>query len=243
MVLEYLLKSWEFYRKNIISFVIAELISLVITGMIALVGIGIIFSSIGISSLKDLYDLEFLIRKILSILPLLTELTVALVFLFIAWIVRVFINVGLYGMAAESLRGKTGIETMFQFAKKYGFKGVISSIIIAIISLLIIILAVILNLFFSLAGGIIGLIILFLIIITFSFVFPGIILDDLSSTNTIKESFNVSKKNYLNMLSLLLIYAVLSLVILIPFLGIVIYCFVISPMMKISLVLFYNRKK
>jgi len=243
MVLEYLLKSWEFYRKNMLSFVIAELISLVITGMIALVGIGIIFSSIGISSLKDLYNLEFLIRKIVSILPLLAELAVALLFLFIAWIVRAFFNTCLYGMAAESFRGKIRVEMMFQFAKRYGFKGVISSIFVGFIILLFVIFAFVLHVFFSLAGGIIGLIILFLIAITFSLVFPGIILDDLSSINAIKESFNIAKRNYFDILSLLLFYTLITLVILIPFIGVIIYCLIIAPMMKISLVLFYNRKK
>lgn len=243
MVLEYIKRSWETYRKNTISFIIAELISLLITGTIALVGIGIIFNFIGISSLKDLYNLEFFIRKIASLLSLLAEIAIALVLLFIACLARIFLSAGLYGMAAESLRGKINVNMLFQYSKKYGFKGIVSSIMIGIITLIFIILAFILNIFFSWVGIIVGVIIIFLMIVTFSLVFPGIILDGLSSINAIKESFNISKKNYLDILGLSLFYAVISLVILIPFLGILIYCLVISPMMKISLVFFYIRKK
>ncbi|MDI6826007.1 MAG: hypothetical protein QMD36_02295 [Candidatus Aenigmarchaeota archaeon] len=244
MVVECVRRSWETYRKNTISFIIAELISLVITGMIALVGVWIVFNSIGISSLMDLYNLELLVRKIVSILPLLTELAISLVFFFIAGVVRAFMNAGLYGMAAESLRGRIKVDMMFQSTKNFGFKGIISSMIVGIIAFVLFMILVIgLNVFFPLTGGMIGFVIFFLIILTFSLVYPGIVVDGLSSTKAIQESFSVSKKNYFEILGLLLFYALMSLVALIPLIGIFIFCFVIAPMMRISLVFFYKRKK
>ena len=244
MVLEYLIRAWEMYRKNAISFVIAELLSLIITGVIALIGIIIIFGSIGIANLINLSNPELVITKIVSIIPFLAGLGVALIFLIIAGIVSAFLTTGLYGMAVESLRGETKYETMFSVAKKSGFKGIISSIILGIITFILFMVLIIgLNIAFPIVGAIIGIILFFLIFITFFLVFPGITVDDLSSVQAIRESFNIAKKNYFKIFGLILLYAVISLVVMIPFLGIIIYCFVIAPMMKISLVFFYKRNK
>jgi uncharacterized membrane protein len=238
------MRAWEMYRKNAISFVVAELLTLVITGIIALVGIVILFGSVGISNLMNLSNPELMITKIVSILSLLFELTIASIFFIIAGIVWAFLQTGIYGMAAESLRGPTKVKTMFEVAKKNGFKGIVSSVILSVISFVLFMILIIgLNIAMPIIGGIIGMILFFFVSITFSIVLPGIVTDDLSSINAIKESFKTTKKNYLDTLGLLLLYSAISLVVLIPFIGIIIYFFVISPMMKISLIFFYKRKK
>lgn len=253
MLLEYLTRSWEMYRKNAMSFIIAELLSLVITGIIAFIGVGIILVSIGISNLTNLSDPEFVITKIVSVLPFLAELSTALIFFIIAGIVWAFLKTGIYGMAAESLRGVTKFETMFSVAKNSGFKGIISSVVVGVIAFILFLVIIIgLNIVFPIIGGIIGMILFFLLVITFSLFFSGIVVDDLGSVQTIKESFNITKKNYLEILGLMFLYTVISLVVtIIPSMiniffsvvGILVYCFVIEPMMKISLVFFYKRNK
>jgi hypothetical protein len=244
MIFGYLIRSWEIYRENIMSFVIAELLSSIITGIIALIGIGIIFNSIGISNLINLSNPELMITKIVSILSLLLELGIASIFFIVAGIVWVFLKTGLYGMAVESLRGLTKFRTMFDVAKKSGFKGITSSIVLGVITFILFMILIIgLNIVLPIIGGIIGMILFFLITITFSLVFPGLVVDDLSPVQAIKESFNIAKKNYLEILGLLLLYTVISLVAIISLIGIPIYFFVVAPMMKISLVFFYKRKK
>jgi len=244
MVLEYLLRAWKMYKNNAMSLVIAELLSLIISGIIALIGISIIFNSIGIANLTNLSNPELVVTKIIAILPVLAELGFASIFFIIAGLVWVFLKMGIYGMASESLRGITKVETMLRVARKSGFKGIVSFIIIGIITFfLFFILIIVFNILLPIIGGIIGMVLFFLIIITFSLIFPGIIEDDFDPTRAIKESFSIAKKNYLELLGLSLLYVVISLVVFIPFIGIVIYCFVISPMIKISLVFFYKRKK
>jgi hypothetical protein len=244
MVFEYVIRSWEMYRENTISFIIAELLSLIITGIIVLIGIWIIFGSIGIANLMNLSNPELVITKIVSIFSFLAKLSVASMFFIIAGIVWVFLKTGLYGMASESLRGLTKVETMFSVSKKSGFKGVISSIILGVITFILFMILIIgLNITLPIIGAIIGMILFFFIVITFSLVLPGIVVDDLSPIQAIKESFNITKKNYLEILGLLLLYVVISLVAIMSLIGIPIYFFIISPMMKISLVFFYKRKK
>jgi hypothetical protein len=252
MILGYIIRSWETYRRNIINFIIAELLSLTISGIIALIGAWIIFGSIGISNLISLSSPEMVITRIASILSFLAELFVALIFFIIAGIVWSFLKVGIYGIVIESFRGETKFQTMFSIAKKSGFKGVVSSIIVGLISfILFVILVIILNIIIPIIGAIIGLILFFSIIITFSLIYPGIVEDDLSSTQAIKVSFNIAKKKYFELFVLVIFFTLVSLVLIIPTLfnlfflifGVLIYSLVIAPMLKISLVFFYKRNK
>jgi hypothetical protein len=243
MVLEYIKRAWEAYRKNMINLVIAEILCLVMVGVFSLIGIGIVFNYIGISSLKDLFSLELFIRKIVLIIPLLFQLFLASIFFFLAGIILVFTNAGLYGVAVESLRGRIKASMMFQFMKKFGLRAIISSLIVGLIASVFLILCIVLNALFPFFGAMIGFLIFFLITITFSLVFPAIVIDDLNSIKAIKESFSISKRNYSKILTLWLFYIVMSLVVLIPFAGIFVWLFFIIPMMRISLVFFYIRNK
>jgi len=227
------------------SFVVAELITLIITGVIVLIGVGILLGSMGISSLTEFYEPELLLTRLAALLPLLAGVSVAIVFFVIAGLVFVFLKTGLYGMAAESLRGKTKVDTMFKVARKRGIKGIITSILVGIIAFfLMMVLIVGLGIALPLVGSIIGLILFLLIMILFSLTFPGIIVDDLGVIETIETSFNIVKKNYFETFGLLLFYGIISVVIVwIPILGLLVIGFVIVPMVKISLVYFYKKNK
>jgi len=226
------------------SFVIAELITLIIVGIIALIGVGIIIGSIGISTLRELYTSKELVSRLLSILPLLGNLGLALIFFIIAGIVWVYLKIGLYGMASRSLRGKTKIETMFKFSKNMGPKGIFASIIIGIITFLLFTTLVGGLALIDIRGSVIGMIILLLIMILFSLVFPGIVVDKLGAMEAIGISFKIVKKHYFKFFSLLLFYGVVSFIIsFFPIIGSLISVFVISPMMWISLISFYKGNK
>lgn len=244
MVMEYVRKSWEAYKENWMSFVVAELVSLIITGIIALIGIGIIISSIGISTLMELYASEEFVSRLISLLPLFGGLGLALIFFTIAGLVWVYLKTGLYGMAERSLRGKTRVEMMFKVSKKLGLTGIITSIIVGIISfLLLVVLVGGFAFVVQVTGSIIGLIIFLLIMVFFSLTFPGIVVDNLGAIRTIERSFNIVKKHYFEVFGLLLFYSVAFIVSLFPIIGPLIAIFVISPMMWISLVAFYKRNK
>jgi len=245
MVLEYIQKSWEVYKENAMSFILAELIILIVAGIIALIGIGIIFGSVGISTLMKMTSSQNMLSRMASVVPLLVNLSVASIFFIITGLVWTFLKTGIYGMAAQALRGKTKVETMFNVAKNKGLTGILACVIVGILALLMFsILVVGLGIIFPLSGVIIGMIIFGLLMMLFSLIFPGVILDNLNAINSIKVSVSIVKKNYIEMLSLLLVYLVLSIVIIfIPILGPLIVNFVVSPMLYISLLIFYKKRK
>jgi len=245
VVMEYVRKSWEAYQENWMSFVVAELVTLIITGIIALIGISIIISSIGISTLMELYASEEFVSRLVSLLPLFGGLGLALIFFIISGLVWFYLKTGLYGMAAQSLRVRTKVDTMFKVSKKLGLTGIFTSIVVGIIAILLLVALVGgLSLAFPGTGPIIGMISFLLIMVFFSLTFPGIVVDGLGVVKTIDRSFNIVKKHYFKIFGLLLFYGVVSIVItLIPIIGSLITAFVISPMMWISLVAFYKRNK
>jgi hypothetical protein len=157
----------------------------------------------------------------------------------------VWLLTGIFGMAAEALRGVTKVKTMLEVAKEYGLTGIITSIIVFLTSLILMILFMVgLSIAFSVPGLVVGTIAFLLVMVFFSVTFPGIIVDDLGPIETIGKSFYVVKKNYPDIFALLLFYVIVSLILsFIPFIGQLIWYFVIVPMSCITLVLFYKRNK
>lgn len=242
-VFNYIRRSWESYKENWMSFVVAELLVLIIVGIIALIGIGIILSSAELSALILLSPREF-ISRIVSVLSLLEGVGKAFIFFVTSGLVWVFLKTGLYGMAAQALRGRTRVNTMFKVARRMGLTGLLTCILVFIIGFFLMTILV-LGLGFIFPGGaVVGIILFLFMIILFSLIFPGIVVDRLDVIETIVMSIKIVKKNYFEMLSLLSFYGILALVIsLIPVLGTLIVIFVLTPMVWISLVMFYKRKK
>jgi hypothetical protein len=198
----------------------------------------------GISSLVELKS-GFMITNVVSILPLFLSLGIAAVLFMVAGLVGVWLLTGIFGMAAEALRGVTKVKTMLEVAKEYGLTGIITSIIVFLTSLILMILFMVgLSIAFSVPGLVVGTIAFLLVMVFFSVTFPGIIVDDLGPIETIGKSFYVVKKNYPDIFALLLFYVIVSLILsFIPFIGQLIWYFVIVPMSCITLVLFYKRNK
>jgi hypothetical protein len=253
MVLDFIWESWEIYRENVMSFILAELITLVVSGMIALVGVGIIFGSVGISALMEITSQQNTFIRITSLIPMLVSLGSASVFFIIAGLVWIFLKTGIFGMAAQALRGKIKVGVMFSFAKSKGLTGILSCVIVGILVLIIsLVLTVGLGTFFPLTGVLVGVVISSLVMVLFSLTFPGIILDNLNTLESIKMSVNIAKRNYFGMLILLFFYFALLLAItfvsiagplIVRILGSLIINFFVFPMLCISLVIFYKKKK
>ena len=244
MVLHYVRESWENYRENWMSFVVAELFVLIIVGIVALIGLGIILSSAELSTLMLLSPKE-LIPRIGSVLSLFAGVGTAFIFFIISGLVWIYLKTGLYGMAVQSLRGKTRVKSMFNVAKRLGLTGLLTSVLVFIIAFfLMTILVMGFGIFLREVGAVIGFVLFLLVMILFSLIFPGIVVDQLGVIKTIEMSIRIVMKNYFEMLGLLLLYGVLAFVIsLIPLLGALIVIFVLAPMAWMSLVLFYKMKK
>jgi len=245
MVLEYIKKGWESYKTNFMSFIIAELIALIVVGIILMIGSVAIFTTMGISPFTELRSPVITISRIVPISPLFLNFSVLLAFYLVATLFGAFFIIGLFSMAAESLRGVTGFRTMFSAAKEFGITGILTSVIVWLIAMFFIFIVVgILGLVFPVIGSVIGLILFLLIMVFFSFSYPGIVVDNLGPIETIQRSIKITKKNYPDVFGLLLFYTVISFALnFIPFIGQIIIYFVLMPMFFISLVFFYKRNK
>jgi len=245
MVFEYIKKGWYIYKTNFMSFIIAELIALIIVGIFLGIGTGIIFTTIGISSFAELRSPEITVSRIVSVFPLFLGVSISFIFYLVAALLGALFITGLFGMAAEALRGTTEYKTMFSAAKEFGITGITTSIIVCLISLILIFIFIgVLGIIFSVIGSVVGFILFLLIIVFFSFSYPGIVVDNLGPIETIQRSVNITKENYPDVFGLLVFYTAISLTLtFIPFIGQIIIYFVFIPMFFISLVSFYKRNK
>ena len=245
MVFEYVKRGWHTYKANFMSFIVAELIALIIVGIFLGVGAGIIFTTMGISSFAELRSPEITISRIVSVFPLFLGVSVSFIFYLVAVLLGALFTTGLFGMAAEALRGGTELKTMFNTAKEFGITGITASIIVCLISLILMFIFIgALGIIFNVIGSIIGTILFLLILVFFSLSHPGIVIDNLGPIETIQRSINITKKNYPDIFGLLVFYTGISLALtFVPFIGQAIIYFVFIPMFIISLVFFYKKNK
>ena len=245
MIFEYVKTSWDAYKENFMSFILASLILWIIPSAIALTGIGIVLGSVGISAFTEMFNQRIMLSRMIYFIPLMINMGILSIFFITASLVYIFLLVGMFGMAAQSLRGETKFLAIFKFAKNKGLIGILACMAIGIMAFFIFLIIVLgLEIIFSPYGTIIGMIISSLVIILFSLIFPGIVLDNLNTLKSIKISVSIVKRNYIEMLSLLLVYLALSILItLIPIVGLLIVALVVFPMLCISLVLFYKKRK
>ena len=248
MILEYIKIAWNAYKENLMSFIFASLILWTIPSIIVFIGMGIIFGSVGISTFTEIYNQKIMLSRIVYYIPLIINMGVASILFIIASLVFLFLLIGMYGMAAQSLRGKTKVWTIFKFSKQKGLTGIIVSIIVGIISFfLFLFLIMVLDYILPFFSSYIASTIFVLIIVFFSLIFPGIIVDNLNVFESIKMSFSITKKNYLQTFGLNLFYGIIFLVLMIipvvRIIGSLIIIFILMPMFLISLVQFYKRNK
>ena len=245
MVFEYIKKGWHIYKSNFMSFIIAELTALIIVGIFLGVGTGIIFTTIGISSFAELRSPEITVSRIVSVFPLFLGVSISFIFYLVAALLGALFITGLFGMAAEALRGTTQFKTMFSAAKEFGITGVTTSIIVCLTALILMFIFIgVLGIIFPVIGSVVGFILSLLIMVFFSLSHPGIVVDNLGPIETIQKSINITKKNYPDVFALLIFYTAISLaLIFVPLIGQIITYFVLMPMFFISLVFFYKRNK
>jgi uncharacterized membrane protein len=244
MTFEYIVRAWEAYKKNAMGFILAQLIVLIISGICLFISLAII-ASIGISTLRELSS-NLVAYEMVSFFPAFASILISLIFFILAGLSFVYLNIGIYGMAFETTRGKTMVKTMFKIAMKKGITGILAAIMIGIIFFIITtFLSIGYGLGLPLIGIATGSVLLALIMVFFSLTFPAIVADNLGAFKAVERSVNAVKKNYFDVFILLFTYAIIFILLafFIPIIGILICYFVLIPMFYISLILFYKRKK
>ena len=211
-------ESWKIYKKNWVTFVIAE----ILISVIDLVAIGILVSSLLV---PDWQQMGFIPLAILIL------------------ILSIGLGSGIYYLAKEGRKKKVYMKNFWKGVRKYWLKFVGMRILVGIIFLF----ASIPIIFFTLSKIWIGVILysvfLFLLAPLFSLA-PVAIVFNKSVISSIKESIRIGYRNYLFILVILLIYSLLQGVLsLIGYAGVLISWLVIDPMESISFVLIYKYFK
>jgi len=251
MVIEYVKKAWDTYKNNATSFIVAKIVSIVIVGIIAAIGIGTIFSSFGWMRMAEFSTeeqiaayIEQIMQSPMAQFSILMGLGGAIIFFLLAAIAGVLLKIGIYGMAAESLRGRTKVETMFKIARQKGLNAIAAAVIMGIVFFILLMIMEGLSIALPLVGTVIGFIILIAVAILFVLVPPAIVIERTGMLNSIQKAVKIAKKNYFELLGLLIIYGIVTLLVAwIPIVGPLVILLVIGPMLSISLVFFYRKKK
>ncbi|MEM5793085.1 MAG: hypothetical protein QXY45_01850 [Candidatus Aenigmatarchaeota archaeon] len=266
-MIEYLSRAWVSYKKNFWSFILAEIVSMLPSLMLFFIGLLFLLSSlkpwVDWETVLNITEEEVLKEYILGlfettgfIYSFLKGLLIFGMFVILAILVRSYFQIGIYGMAYESLKKRTRLKTMFLFSRKMGFRWLLTVLILFGIFLLVIPIIFLIGI---LTFGL-GFILFILFIPPILLVAPSMVVEDASPTSAIKNAFNVSKKNYLGIFVLFLVYLLIvvllqiinNLVLMIPIIGVLVNFlvtfgnwFVLTPVFTISLVCFYlkNRKK
>ncbi len=265
MATEYVSRAWEIYKKNFPSFIGSELIAMIIPGILILLGVAIFLGSIlpGLdwNLLTNTTDENVLAQYFIDLFNIpefQKDFVIGLIgfgsFFLVSILISLYLIIGQYGMAYESLRKKTRIATMFKVSRKIGLRWIATSFLLFIFGVIVLIPVLIISVF-TLGLGFIA-VLLFIPIITL--IAPAMVVDNTSPIESIKKAFRMAKRNYLNLFALWLVYLVISLAIsfmgglldFIPIVGglinlfsIMLATFVITPMIKISFVDFYSRNR
>ncbi len=239
MCLEYARKSWEVYIKNPMPFLWA----VVLTSLIQAAGSALtsmfifgspfaIFSeSIGNETIAEMPGLGFGVAFMI--------LTVATVLI---------MNIGIYGMAAESLKKKTSLATMAKTMNSKWAYSILANVIILLIAIIaafpaiMVMLSPLEGMYLVIAMAISGLFLLGIIVL-FTLVYPALI-ESRSAVQAVKLSVSVVRRAYLQAVALIAFFLLISSIIsIIPLIGQVIAVLVIMPCSSIALTYFYQKNK
>ena len=237
MISKYIKRAWKAYTKNWTSFITAYILLFAIG--LGIMGVGMVsflMSSLAKGSITEIFS---------NLLPILASVGVGIIFFVLALVVMIALSTGIAGMAAESLKKKTKVKTMWKIAKKRWQTAIGVSVVVFIVA--IVLLAVIFSLsafMGGVTGFVLGAIIYYLVMILFTLTTSIVAVEKFGAIKCVERSVKIAKKNYLKVLTLTAVYVIINLLVsLIPFVGSLFSSFVIAPMMQISLVDFYLKNK
>lgn len=233
MVFKWFEKGWVAYRRNFGAFIAAILLLVIAVGAIALLAFASIALTLGIGIAGLAGAVTGTPAQLLALLAGLGfgMAMGILLLLVIAGLIGIVLEAGIIKMTAEALVGKTSWRTMFITARKRALPAIVAAVLVSIILLLIGLIPIA------------GVIIIFLLLPLFVFAMQAVVIDNLGGVDAVKRSIAVGKANYLTVLALVLLSALLGLITLIPIIGFVIYIFVLMPIIWATFTAFYQAKK
>ncbi|MFH1249175.1 MAG: hypothetical protein V1660_03415 [archaeon] len=164
-----------------------------------------------------------------------------------------FITAGAIGMAKEICNGrKAKFSNLAHYGKKFWLKYLLTSMLVGLIAVLMLLVLSPVFLALSLLGineiainiltGIF-MVLFFMIFIMFLPATAIVIVNETKNIEAIKQSFKLSKENYLSLILLITIILIINtLTGYIPYIGGIITIFVVNPVQTIALVLFIISK-
>lgn len=255
MVFEYMEKAWIAYKKNFWTILIAIILQILIPAVPIIIGL---LPWIFILPFSRIIDPSTLILSNLGILSF------SIVMFLVGLLTSVVLNGGFVKMLQEALRGKTKFETMLVTAKEkfwtiLGANLIVLFIILFLVAILLIPIAVLTGFSFVQLSSIsslpylvvifsvIVLDIIFLVLfsIFFLFVNQAVVIDNLNAFQSVKKSFEFSKKNYATILALFLIFFFLNMGLtnVLSLLGSILIWFLTSPLLLLSYTAIYLEKR
>lgn len=255
-------KSWEAYKNNFISFVVAILFSGIIVTALIIAGLVPLFLIFVGAFAQGLSGSEAVIHILANWPSLLFSTLFAALFFLAACIVSCVLRGGLAAMTVEALQKKrTSYNTMFSAgrARWKSFFGV--SVLVGLIAFAVIV-ALLLPGFITimvgskvvgglmLLGGILILLPVALVMeVMFSFIYLAVFIEKAGSLAALKASARFGRKNFWDALILILFFAMLSFIVgmlnaVTYVVGSLLVYFVTVPLQLLSLAALYlGRKK
>jgi len=229
--------AWETYKKNFWQILIA----LILVNIISLI-------PLGISLLSS--PLAFFSFQTFSLANLLISGSILIIGIVLTILLSILFAVSMLAFYEEALKKKAKIKTIFITFKNFWLKIIILNLIVGLCLLALFgvleIPALFLlknNVIVALVWFFIALIPFVLISILFTFSNFYLILKKQKILESIKKSIELVKKNYLQVLGIIIIFAILAgLVSSIPYIGVLVNIFLINPLQTLTFLVFFSRK-
>jgi len=257
MATEHISAAWKAYKRNlwdIIASVIVMGIIVAVPLLIAFVpllfAIGNSITTVGLLSSPTTFN-QVLISALVSNIPV---LILTVIFFIIAMLVAMALNAGFTKVIYDSLKGRARVDTMINVARKKFWTIIGANLLVTALALLAFMVIVVpialvsfvatLNVAVSTIFFILGTIVWILIVITFGFVDQAIVIDNFTAVDAVKHSVKVVRKNYLDLLALILVFFFINIVLLfIPIVGSIVISFVTAPLAILAYTSLYVKRK
>lgn len=240
MCLDYVRNSWKIYSKNYFNFIAGAAMSTIVTA------IGFMIASFAMTgSFFDIFSDEMLPMTMQT-----TNIAIGVFIMAVTIVANIIIMAGIYGMAAESIRKKTSIDTMIRTIKSKGILVLATSVIVMFVAIASAIPMISIIVFFTESTSILEVVLLsvsllfFLLVMSFfSLVYPSAI-ENKKVMDVLRSSAMTVKNSYIGAISLILFFGIISAILgAIPFVGVILTTFIISPCSYIAITMFYQKNK
>jgi hypothetical protein len=243
--------AFEAYKKNIIPIILSVIIVIAVFFIFIIPAALLIFfenqniSTLETSQYNNLSSSEF------QALFLSSSVAFSVLLFILGFLVALFLSSGLIGVCYYSVKKKVYIDTFFNVVKERGIYYFVATLLVVLLYLLFLLPFLALFFVFGFGGGVystllgifsILLMLGTLLITPFFMLYAPAVISGKSILESLSQSFNLGKKNYLDLVIIIILFYVFSFVNLIPIIGFVLQYFFLFPFLQITLCSFYIDK-